>query len=222
VRGVEQIPWLYDAGMVLLEKTGLGRWREWLAAGTPPGRVLDLGCGTGRNLPLFARGVRAVGLDPCHASLLEARRRAPGALLVRARAESLPFRDGVFDTVVSGLVFCSVADVPRGLAEVGRVLRAGGVLRMLEHVRATGRLAARLQDLTQPAWTWFTGGCHPNRDTEAAVLAAGFAIDRETYRAQGDMRRFVTRACRGPERHARDLESPLESLPGKAPSKAVS
>jgi ubiquinone/menaquinone biosynthesis C-methylase UbiE len=198
VRGVEQIPWLYDAGMVLLEKTGLGRWRSWLAGGVGPGRVLDLGCGTGRNLPLYGRGVRAIGLDPCRESLLKARRRVPGVPLVRARAEALPFRDGAFDTVVSGLVFCSVSDVPRGLAEVKRVLKAGGVLRMLEHVRAGGRFAARLQDLTQPAWTWLSGGCHPNRDTEQAVADAGFGIDPETYRSRGDMRRFATLARRRP------------------------
>lgn len=193
MRGVEQIPWLYDAGMVVLEKTGLGRWRRWLADGAPPGLVLDLGCGTGRNLPLYRDGVRAVGLDPCFSSLLKARTRRPGALLVRARAEALPFRDGAFDTVVSGLVFCSVADAPRGLAEVRRVLKPGGVLRMLEHVRAESWLAARLQDMTQPAWTWFTGGCHPNRRTEAAVETAGFTIDPESRRAQGDMRRFEAR-----------------------------
>jgi len=197
VRGVEQIPWLYDAGMVLLEKTGLGRWRSWLAAGVRPGRVLDLGCGTGRNLPLYGPGVRAVGLDPCHETLLKARRRAPGVPLVRARAEALPFRDGVFETVVSGLVFCSVEDVPRGLAEVQRVLKPRGVLRMLEHVRAAPGLAARLQDLTQPAWTWFTGGCHPNRETEASVRAAGFLVDEASHRAQGDMRRFEARPGRG-------------------------
>jgi ubiquinone/menaquinone biosynthesis C-methylase UbiE len=193
VRGVEQIPWLYDAGMVFLEKTGLGRWRSWLAAGVSPGRVLDLGCGTGRNLPLYGPGVRAVGLDPCLETLLKARRRSPGVSLVRARAEVMPFRDGVFDTVVSGLVFCSVEDVPRGLAEVKRVLKAGGVLRMLEHVRSTRRVAAWLQDLTQPAWTWVTGGCHPNRHTERAVAAAGFAVDPATFRARGDMRRFEAR-----------------------------
>jgi SAM-dependent methyltransferase len=110
--------------------------------------------------------------------------------LVRARAESLPFRDGSFDTVVSGLVFCSVSDVPRGLDEVGRVLKAGGVLRMLEHVRSRRRVAGWLQDRTQPAWTWFTGGCHPNRDTEAAVAAAGFVVGPASYRAQRSMRRF--------------------------------
>jgi ubiquinone/menaquinone biosynthesis C-methylase UbiE len=190
VRGIEQIPWLYDPLMVVLEKTGLGRWRAWLAGGIRTGRTLDLGCGTGRNLPLLGSAVRVVGLDPCHASLLKARRRVPGGLLVRARAEALPFRDSVFDTVVSGLVFCSVSDVPRGLDEVRRVLRPGGRLRMLEHVRASGRVAGWLQDLTQPAWTWFTGGCHPNRETEAAVRAAGFVIDASTWRAQGDMRRF--------------------------------
>jgi ubiquinone/menaquinone biosynthesis C-methylase UbiE len=190
VRGVEQIPWLYDAGMVLLEKTGLGRWRKWLAGGVAHGRVLDLGCGTGRNFPLYGERARAIGLDPCQASLLKARRRTPGVPLVRARAEALPFRDRTFDTVVSGLVFCSVGDVPRGLAEVRRVLRPGGVLRMLEHVRSNGRVAAWLQERTQPAWTWFTGGCHPDRDTEAAVRAAGFEIDPATYRAQGDLRRF--------------------------------
>jgi ubiquinone/menaquinone biosynthesis C-methylase UbiE len=209
VRGVEQVPWLYDAGMVLLEKTGLGRWRSWLAGGVGPGRVLDLGCGTGRNLPLYGRGVRAIGLDPCHESLLKARRRVPGVPLVRARAEALPFRAGAFDAVVSGLVFCSVGDVPRGLAEVRRVLSPGGVLRMLEHVRASGRLAGWLQDRTQPAWTWFTGGCHPNRDTEAAVAAAGFVVDPDTYRAQGDMRRFVSRACRNPHEAREGSRKPL-------------
>lgn len=200
MRGVEQIPWLYDAGMVILEKTGLGRWRRWLVDGVRPGRVLDLGCGTGRNLPLFAGEVRAIGIDPCPESLLKARRRAPGVPLVRARAEALPFRDAAFDTVVSGLVFCSVVDVRTGLDEVRRVLKPGGVLRMLEHVRAAGRVAASLQDLTQPAWTWFTGGCHPNRDTDASVAAAGFVVVPGTYRARGDMRRFEARPAPDRER----------------------
>jgi SAM-dependent methyltransferase len=192
MRGIEQIPWLYDTGMVILEKTGLGPWREWLSRGID-GRVLDLGCGTGRNLPLYDGAARVVGVDPCRESLLAARRRAPKVPLVRARAEALPFRGGAFDVVVSGLVFCSVADPPRGFAEVRRVLGPGGRLRMLEHVRARGRLAAWLQDRTQPAWTWLTGGCHPNRDTEVALAAAGFAVDTATHRARGDMRRFEAR-----------------------------
>jgi ubiquinone/menaquinone biosynthesis C-methylase UbiE len=213
VRGIEQIPWLYDAGMALIETTGLRRWRAWLTGGVPGGRVLDIGCGTGRNLPLFGSGVRAIGLDPCHQSLQKARRRAPGVPLLRARAEALPFRNGVFDTVVSGLVFCSVVDVARGLDEVRRVLKSGGVLRMLEHVRSTRPLAAWLQDRTQPAWTWFTGGCHPNRDTEAAVAAAGFVVDPLSYRARDDMRRFEAR-CRQPGPPRPGIESATGSRHG--------
>jgi ubiquinone/menaquinone biosynthesis C-methylase UbiE len=197
VRGVEQIPWLYDPLCALSEWTGLGRWRRWLVEGAR-GRTLDLGCGTGRNLPLYRREVLAIGLDPAERPLRRARRRAPGVPLVRASAEALPFRDGVFDTVVSGLVFCSVPDADRGLAEVRRVLRPTGTLRMLEHVRSGARWKARLQDRVQPVWTWVMGGCHPNRDTERAVETAGFRIEPDGRRAKGDMRRFAARAIDSP------------------------
>lgn len=192
MRGIEQIPWLYDLGMTLLELTGLGRWRGWLVSGVA-GRVLDLGCGTGRNLARVGGSTKSVGVDPCLPSLKEARRRAPGAMLVLARAEHLPFRDGAFDIVMSGLVFCSVDDVSSGLAEVRRVLRPGGTLRMLEHVRSLHPWQARLQDALQPSWTWVTGGCRPNRDTERAVAGAGFEIEGDSYRAEGSLRRFVAR-----------------------------
>jgi ubiquinone/menaquinone biosynthesis C-methylase UbiE len=112
---------------------------------------------------------------------------------VQARAEALPFRDAAFDTVVSGLVLCSVADPSRALAEVRRVLRPDGTLRVLEHVRSTVAWRARLQDALQPAWTWVAGGCHPNRDTERSVEASGFTIEAEGRRAQASLRRFVAR-----------------------------
>jgi ubiquinone/menaquinone biosynthesis C-methylase UbiE len=190
MRGFEQIPWLYDAACALLERTGLGRWRRRLCEGAK-GRVLDLGCGTGRNLPLLPRG--AIGIDPAGDPLRRARRRASAARLVQARAEALPFRDGAFDTVVSGLVFCSVDDPPRALIEVRRVLGAAGALRMLEHVRSEHPRWARWQDRLQPVWTRVSGGCHPNRDTEGAVRAAGFSIEAATRRARGNMRRLVAR-----------------------------
>ena len=195
MRGVEQIPWLYDACCALSERFGLARWRRWLVDGAE-GEVLDVGCGTGRNLPLFRPGVRVIGLEPSADTLARARRRAPGVLLVQGDAEALPFRSDVFDTVVSGLVFCSVPDAARGLAEVKRVLKPGGALRMLEHVRATRGWKARVQDRWQPLWTRITGGCHWNRDTEAAVERAGFRIAPEGRRARGDMRRFVARPVR--------------------------
>jgi ubiquinone/menaquinone biosynthesis C-methylase UbiE len=192
VRGLEQIPWLYDALCAGMERVGFGHWRRWLAAGAR-GRTLDLGCGTGRNLPLLPAGVIGIGVDPVTASLGRARRRAPAAALVAARAEALPFRDGVFDTVVSGLVLCSVDDPARALDEVRRVLRAAGELRALEHVRSTRRWKARVQDRLQPMWTRLTGGCHPNRDTERAVEIAGFRLDAAERRARGDLRRFAAR-----------------------------
>src|SRR5206468_11661811 len=135
MRGLEQIPWLYDPVCALYELLGLDRWRRWLVAGAR-GLALDVGCGTGRNLPLYREGVRVVGLDPAWASLQRARRRVPHIALVQGSAEALPFSDATFDTVVSGLTFCSVPDARRGLAEVRRVLRPDGQLRMLEHVRS--------------------------------------------------------------------------------------
>ena len=187
-RGLEQIPWLYDAICAVCERFGLGRWRQWLVEGAR-GHTLDVGCGTGRNLPLYGSTVRVVGLDPAWDSLVRARRRR-NVPLVQGRAEALPFRSEAFDTVVSGLVFCSVSDARRGLDEVRRVLKPDGILRMLEHVRSTKRWKARMQDRMQPVWTRWTGGCHPNRETERTVEAAGFAIDREQYRAMNEMRRF--------------------------------
>jgi len=192
MRGVEQIPWLYDACCALIERFGLGRWRRWLVEDAA-GRTLDVGCGTGRNLPLYGGHARVTGLDPSRDALLTARRRAPGVPLVQGDAQALPFRDGAFDTVVSGLVFCSVPEPARGLAEIRRVLKPAGTLRMLEHVRATGGLKVLVQDRWQPLWTRLTGGCHRNRETERTVQAAGFRIDAATRRAKGDMRRFVAR-----------------------------
>ncbi len=193
MRGVEQIPWVYEIICSLYERSGLGEWRTWLVTGAR-GQVLDLGSGTGRNLPLLPRGMTAVGLDPSLDALRWARTRAPAIPLVVGHAEALPFRTGIFDTVLSGLVFCSVGDVGRGLDEVKRVLRPGGQLRMLEHVRSRVRWRARLQDLIQPVWTAVAGGCHPNRDTEAAVERAGFRIEPDGRRVKGGNRCFVARA----------------------------
>lgn len=190
MRGIEQIPWVYDTINALAERTGFGAWRRWLASGAS-GLTLDLGTGTGRNLPLYPSEVTVIGLELDRGVLGRARSRAPHVPLVVGSAEALPFRDGAFQTVVSGLVFCSVADPLQGLREVERVLRKDGRLLMLEHVRSTNRLWGRIQDLIQPVHTWVAGGCRLNRDTEATVVAAGFTIDPVTRRANGTMRRFV-------------------------------
>jgi ubiquinone/menaquinone biosynthesis C-methylase UbiE len=190
MRGAEQIPWLYDLIVGFQERGAFGAWRRWLPSGAV-GRTLDLGTGTGRNLPWLPPGVSVVAVDPSRHGLPAAARRRPGVALVRARAEALPFRAGQFDTILSGLVFCSVDDPAAGLAEVRRVLAPGGTLRMLEHVRATSPTLAWLQDRLQPLWTWVSGGCRPNRETVRAVEAAGFRILEGTARSSGAMRRLA-------------------------------
>jgi len=190
VRGLEQIPWIYDAMCALSEATGLRRWREWVAGGAR-GLTLDLGCGTGRNLPLFPAEARIVGIDLTADSLRRARKRSPRARLVRASAEALPFRAGSFDTVVVALVLCSVGRSEVAAGEIHRVLHADGQVRVLEHVRSNRPWKARLQDLVQPLWTAIAGGCHPNRDTEATLSGAGFAVSE--LRARNDMRRMTLR-----------------------------
>jgi len=190
VRGLEQIPLLYDGFMAVADRVGLWKLRAWLTAGAT-GRSLEIGCGTGRNLPRYLPGIRIFGADPSLDALRRAAKRAPGAILLCASAEALPFRRGTFDTVVSSLVLCSVGSPLAALAEVRRVLNDRGSLRMLEHVRSESRWRARWQDFIQPLWTRATGGCHPNRDTEMAVRGAGFRIDER--RVNRNLRRLVAR-----------------------------
>jgi len=188
MRGIEQIPWLYDLLMALAPR--LERWRAELVA-EASGQVLEVGCGTGRGLPDYADDVELFALDLNFSSLDRARQRRPEARLVCASAEAIPFADDSFDCVVSSLVFCSVPDAARGLEEIKRVLRPSGQLLMLEHVQARSPFLARVLNRIQPVWTAFSGGCHPNRNTVAAVEQAGFVIEPESFRERGLMRRFV-------------------------------
>jgi len=94
-----------------------------------------------------------------------------------AVGEALPFEDGSFDAAVATLVLCSVRDADMALHEIRRVLKPGGRLLFFEHVRGIPRLA-RWQDRLERPWGWFAGGCHPNRDTVAAIREAGFELEQ--------------------------------------------
>jgi ubiquinone/menaquinone biosynthesis C-methylase UbiE len=170
---------IYDLLMLPAEQAGLRRLRRRVVAAAR-GRVLEVGVGTGLNLPLYGPGARVVGIDPNLDALRRARRRAEEAgaphRLVQAGGERLPFRDGTFDSVVATLVFCSVDDPGRAVQELRRVMAPGGELRLLEHVRAPSAAVAHLQDLLDPAWTRVMAGCHLNRDTLGTVSRAGFRI----------------------------------------------
>ncbi len=171
------------------------------------GRVLEIGAGTGASFPYWLEAARAGRLetlvavepDPHMRRRAAARARRLGLKLelLPAAAEALPFPDASFDAVASFLVLCTVDDPARALAEVRRVLRPGGTLAFLEHVRASGGGAARWQRRLQPAWQRLAAGCRLDRDTIFAVSAAGFAeLDYRTRRLPFPIYRLVTGTAR--------------------------
>lgn len=164
-----------------LEWAWLSRRRRHALAGLT-GEVLEIGAGTGANLGHYPESVsRLVLVEPdpyMRARLGERLTRAERAAEVSdAPAERLGFPDTSFDAVVCTLVLCSVADPAAAMAEVHRVLRPGGTLLFLEHVRSGGRMAL-WQDRVDRHWARAFGGCHLNRDSMAAIQGAGLAIDQ--------------------------------------------
>jgi ubiquinone/menaquinone biosynthesis C-methylase UbiE len=158
--------------MRVQDALGLGRQRQRTAR-EATGRVLELGVGTGLNLPHYEAATEVVGVDPDPYMLRRARRRAAAAPvpveLLEASAEALPFEDASFDTVVVALSLCTIPDPAAALREAKRVLRPEGRLVFLEHVRSDKPWLARLQDRLERPWGRVAGGCHPNRDTVAAI-----------------------------------------------------
>ncbi|HLH68357.1 MAG TPA: methyltransferase domain-containing protein [Candidatus Dormibacteraeota bacterium] len=172
----------YDLGTRGMERELFGERRRRLL-GAAAGEVLDVGGGTGANLPHLPRGrvTRLVLLDPSPGMLARARGKARElgveAQLVRGRAEWLPFPAQRFDAVVFTLSLCTIGDPAAALEEARRVLRPGGRLLVLEHVRAASPGLARWQDRLTPLWRPIGGGCHLNRDTRATIEAAGFRFE---------------------------------------------
>ncbi|HEX2050416.1 MAG TPA: class I SAM-dependent methyltransferase [Actinomycetota bacterium] len=171
---------VYDAVCTAVNGRGLREWRRTLVHGLA-GDVVEIGGGTGLNLPHYGAGARVVASDADPVMLARARPQAAASLaavrLVVADAQALPLRDACADAAVVGLMLCSVPDPERVLAEVRRVLRPGGVVRFMEHVRAPdGTLRARLQDALNPAWRAVSGGCNANRRSVEAIRAAGFDV----------------------------------------------
>jgi SAM-dependent methyltransferase len=145
------------------------------------GAVVEIGAGYGATFPFYPAAVTcvlALEPDPTLRELaLAAASRAPVPVTVKdGVAESLPAADASVDVVVSSLVLCSVADQSAVLAEVVRVLRPGGLLLFYEHVRSAHRILGAAEDLITPLWSRVAGGCHPNRDTAAAIAGAGLNV----------------------------------------------
>jgi len=170
----------YDKFMARTEEAGLRAHREALLAGVT-GRVLEIGGGTGANLPFYGSGVEELVITEPEEPMVHRLERKLASCqvpvrVVRAPAESLPFPDESFDFVVSTLVLCTVGDASRALAEVYRVLKPGGRLVFLEHVRSESAGLARWQDRLNGLQTRVGHGCNCNRHTLDYINAAGFSI----------------------------------------------
>ena len=169
----------YDRQMAKVEKAGLRAHRERLLAGAS-GRILEIGAGTGSNLSLYGSTVGALTLTEPERPMLRrlqqrVRAQSPEVTVVRAPAEDLPFDDDSFDVVVSTLVLCGVDDQPRALRELRRVLRPGGELRFIEHVRSDDPRLARWQHRMNGI-NRFLVGCECTRPTLAVMASAGFEV----------------------------------------------
>lgn len=175
----------YDRMMAPVERKYTAAVRRELL-GDLSGAVLEVGAGTGLNFQYYPAAARVTAVEPDPYMLERARKRAASAAasieLLQAPAESLPLPDSSFDYAVSTLVFCSVNDPRRALAEVRRVLKPGGELRVYEHVRARSTAGGLAQDVISPFWQWVGAGCHPNRDTGRYLKEAGFEIVRSERR----------------------------------------
>lgn len=172
---------LYDGMIKGTEEAGLREMRRQTLVDAT-GRTLDVGAGTGANIALFPEAVGELVLaepDPHMLRRLRAKVAEAGldADVVEAPAERLPFEESSFDTVVFTLVLCTVPDPEAALAEAARVLRPGGRLLFVEHVRAGEPGLARWQDRLEKPWRFFADGCHCNRDTVATIEASPLSVE---------------------------------------------
>ncbi len=201
----------YDRQMTKVEKAGLRACREGLLAGAA-GRVLEIGAGTGANLRFYGPAVVSLTLTEPETPMLRRLERkaavqAPGATVLRAPAEDLPFEDAAFDVAVSTLVLCGVDDQPRALRELRRVLRPGGQLLFIEHVRSADTHLARSQDRMNGI-NRFVVGCDCNRPTLDSIQNAGFTVTRAEHTTLLKVPRFASPAIVGSATVPAEVRSP--------------
>ena len=207
----------YDRQMTKVEKAGLRAYREGLLAGAA-GQVLEIGAGTGSNLRFYGPAVESLTLTEPETPMLRRLERkvavqAPGATVLRAPAEDLPFEDATFDVAVSTLVLCAVDDQPRALRELRRVLRPGGQLLFIEHVRSGDTRLARSQDRMNGI-NRFVVGCDCNRPTLDSIREAGLTVTRAEHMTLPKVFRFVSPAIVGSATVPAPVPSPDARLGG--------
>ena len=172
----------YDTFQANMERNFLGDIRRELLS-EASGRVVEIGSGTGANLQHYPRTIEElVCTEPEEPMARRLRRKAETSGLpvqvVETGAEDLPFEDGSFDTAVTTLVLCTVEDPERAVSELARVLKPGGRLIFLEHVRSPDPGLAKWQDRLHPLWVRFGHGCHCNRATLETIEASPLRVER--------------------------------------------
>lgn len=171
------------------------------------GDILDVGCGPGTNFEHYRPDAHVTAVDYSEHMLPLARRTLlalpqPHAVIEvrQADATALPFQDASFDAYVSTLVLCSVDDLEAAVEEAWRVLRPGGALRLLEHIRSETAWKARAQSWLNPVWGLVADGCHLDRLTHRAFIARGFEVTEERHpRLPGEPMPVVMLKARKPE-----------------------
>ncbi|GAP21423.1 class I SAM-dependent methyltransferase [Leptolinea tardivitalis] len=150
---------------------------------TASGNILEIGFGSGLNLPYYPADVHAITAVDVSRTEPAARRSDLAVDFHQTPAESLPFPDGTFDTVVSTFTLCSVSDVQRSLAEIRRVLKPGGRFLFAEHGRSWNKGMVWVQHLTNPLYRLFAAGCNVNRNFPVEFTRSGLIVTamRQVY-----------------------------------------
>ncbi len=172
---------LYDLAFYPFEIWRLAKIRKQIVRSVPGPKILEIGIGTGLNLRHYPERIHITGIEPFYDKLSYSRAKHPALKnisYVQSDAEELPFGCEVFDGIVGTLVFCTIPDPVQAFREMKRVIKPGGYIRILEHVRIPHPLWGKLQDWLTPVWKPVSGGCHLNRETSQIAGKAGLSVKK--------------------------------------------
>lgn len=174
---------MYDAMELMAEAAGYEKWRKLLWKKVEGKIILEVGVGTGRNFPSYPDGAEITAIDLSDRMLERATKYAAKlgrhVKLLQMDVQDLKFEDNTFDTVLDSFVFCSVPDPILGLKEIGRVVKPGGKILMLEHVLSANRIVASIMNFMNPIMVRMMGA-NINRKTVENVTISGLRIERVT------------------------------------------
>jgi len=192
-RKYDRIAIFYDAMENIIENRIFKKWRQ---AYIPKltGNILEIGVGTGKNLPYYNKNAKVIGIDISSKMLSRAKNKLEklgnkNIKLLEMDAQCLDFEDESFDSVVTTFVWCTVPWPVKGLSEARRVLKNGGQAHFVEHVLSENKILALLENVHNPV-TRLVAGVNVNRDTKANIIKAGFNVVEDKKLAYYDIFRY--------------------------------